>query len=141
MRVVTRTRSSPAPRANFFEQIVHLALHRADFHRWINQAGGANHLFDDDAGGARQFVRPRRGGNVDDLIGAVLEFLEGKRTIVERGGQAETVVHQRLFARAVAVIHPVKLRDCLVRFVHEEQEILRHVIEQRGRRFAGQTAA
>ena len=70
----------------------------------------------------------------------MLELLEGERTIVERRGHAEAVIDQRLFARAVAVIHAAKLRNGLVRFVDEEQKILRDVIEQRGRRFAGQAA-
>ena len=37
-------------------------------------------------------------------------------------------------------IHAVKLRDGLVRFVDEHQEVAREIIEQRGRRLAGQTS-
>ena len=70
----------------------------------------------------------------------MLEFLEIQRTVVERGGHAETVVHQRLLARTVAVIHPVELRDGLVRFIDKEQVILREIVQQRGGRFAGQAA-
>ena len=88
----------------------------------------------------RQLVRPGRRGNVDDLIGAMLELLEIQRAVVERRGHAEAVVHERLLARAVAVIHAAQLRNGLVRFVDEQQIILRNVIEQRGRRFAGQAA-
>ena len=38
------------------------------------------------------------------------------------------------------MVHRLDLRNGLVRFVDEEQVILRHVIEQRGRRFARQAA-
>ena len=38
------------------------------------------------------------------------------------------------------MIHGLDLRDGLVRFVDEQQVVLRHVVEQRRRRFAGQAA-
>ena len=126
--------------ADLLEQVVHLALDRAHFDFGIDQARGANHLLDDNAAGLREFVGAGRGRNVDDLIDAVLEFLESERAIIERGGHAEAVIDQSLLARAVAVIHGVQLRNGLVRFVDEEQEIVRDVIEQRGRRFAGQAS-
>ena len=139
--VVTSTRSLRAARmADFFEQIVHLALHRAHFDFRIDEARGPNHLLDNHAAGFRQFVGAGSGGNVDHLIGAMLEFLEIQRAIIEGRGHAETVIHERLFARAVAMIHAADLRDGLVRFVHEQQIIRRNVIEQRGRRFARQAA-
>ena len=122
--VVTRTRSLRSARRRICSsKIVHLALHRAHFDFRIHEARGANHLLDHHAAGFRQLVGARRGGNVDDLIGAMLEFLESERTIIEGRGHAETVIHERLFARAVAVIHGVKLRHGLVRFVHKQQII------------------
>src|ERR1700693_2307721 len=71
----------------------------------------------------------------------MLEFFKGERAIVERAGHAESVVHQRLFARTVAIKHAADLADGLVRFVDEHQKILRNVIEQRWRSFARQAAA
>ena len=91
----------------------------------------------DDSGGLGQFVGAGSGGDVDQLVGAVLEFFEGERAIVERGGHAESVLDERLLARAVAVIHAVQLRDGLVRLVDEHQEVAGKVVEQRGRRLAG----
>ena len=83
--VVTRTRSLLfGANANFLEQVVHLALDRANFDFRIDQAGRTNHLLDEYAAGFRQLVRAGRGGNVDHLIGAMLEFLESKRAIVQR---------------------------------------------------------
>src|SRR6266478_2174192 len=128
-------------KANFLEEIVNLALHGADFHLRIDEASGANDLLDKDATGLRQFIWPRSGGNIESLIHAVLELFEGERAIVERRRHAEAVVHQGFLARAVAGVHSADLRDGLVGFVDEEQIILRHVIEQRGRSLARQAAA
>ena len=106
----------------------------------IHKARGANHLLDHDSRRTRQLVRPRRRRNVEHLTGAVLELLEIQRAVIERRGHAEAVVHERLLARTVTVIHGVELRNGLVRFVDEQQIILRKIIEQRGRRFARQAA-
>ena len=97
--------------ANFFEQIIHLPFYRAHFDLRVHQARGANHLLDHHSRRARQLVRPGRRRNVEHLPGAVLEFLEIQRAVVERRGHAEAVVHKRLLARAVAVIHGVELRN------------------------------
>ena len=139
--VVTRTRSLRAARTRISSSRSSTwpFTGRTSISR-IDQAGGANHLLDDHAAGFRQLVWAGRGGNVDDLIGAVLEFLESQRAIIERRGHAEAVVDERLLARTVAVVHAAELRNGLVRFVDEEQIIRRDVIEQRGRRFAGQAA-
>src|SRR6202790_2584023 len=67
----------------------------------------------------------------------MLELLKCERTVVERRGHAESIFHQRLLARAVAVIHAVKLRNGLVRLVDEHQKIARKIVEQRGWRLAG----
>jgi hypothetical protein len=66
----------------------------------------------------------------------MLKLLERKRTVVERRGHAESVFHQRLLARAVAVIHAVQLRHSLVRLVDEHQKIARKIIQQSRRRLA-----
>ena len=68
----------------------------------------------------------------------MLELFKRQRTVVERRRHAEAVFDQRFFARAVTVIHAVKLRHGLVRFVDEHQVIARKIIEQRRRRLAGQ---
>ena len=126
--------------ANFVQQVVHLALDRPHFDWRIDQARGPNDLLDHHARRLGQLVRPRRGRDVDHLIHAVLEFFERQRTVVERAGQAESVLDQRFLARAVAVIHAVQLRNGLVRFVDEHQGVVRQVIEQRRRRLARQAS-
>ncbi len=109
-----------------------------DFDLRVHQAGGTDDLLHHHAGGFGQLVRPRRGRDVDHLIDAVLEFFKGERPVVERAGQPEAVIHQHLFARPVAVIHALQLRDGLVALVDENHMIVRQIIEQRGRRFSWQ---
>ena len=122
------------------EQIVHLSLDGADLHRGVQQAGGTDDLLHHHAGRLGEFVGAGRGGDVDQLVDAVFEFLEGERPVVERARHAETVGHQHFFARAVAVIHAVQLRDGLVAFIEKHDGIVGQVIEQGGRRFARQAA-
>ena len=61
---------------------------------------------------------------------------ELQRAVVQRGRQAEAVVHQRVLTRAVAFEHGPDLRDAHVRLIHEEQEILGEIVEERGGRLA-----
>ena len=109
----------PGADANFFQQIVHLALDGTNFDLWVHQAGRADHLFDDYATGLGKFVRTGRRGDIDDLIDAVLEFFKGQWTIVESRGHAKAVVHKGLLASAVAIEHSAHLAYRLVRFVNE----------------------
>jgi Arc/MetJ-type ribon-helix-helix transcriptional regulator len=104
-------------RADLVQQVINLPFHRAHLHFGINKPGWPDDLLHHHSRRLRQLVGPGRRRNVDDLVGAVLEFLEGKRAVVERRRHAEPVFDQRLLARAVAVIHPVKLRHRLVRLV------------------------
>ena len=70
----------------------------ADLDLGIGEAGGADDLFDDDAGGFGELVGAGCGGDVDDLAGARFELLEAKRAVVERRGKAEAVVDEVLLA-------------------------------------------
>ena len=77
VRVVTRTRCVDGGAfADLGEEVVDLAVDGADFDLRVDEAGGADDLFDDDAGGFGQFVRAGRGGDVDGLVDAVLELFE-----------------------------------------------------------------
>ena len=99
VRVVTRTRSLLCGAvADLGEQVVDLAFDGADLYLRVDEAGGADDLLDDDAGGLRELVGAGRGGDVDDLVGAGLELLEFERAVVHGGGQAEAVVDEVLLA-------------------------------------------
>ena len=128
------------PVANLVQKVVDLPLDRANLDLGIDQAGGADDLLDDHAGRFGQLVRSWCCGNINRLVHAILELFKGQRAVVQRARQAESVLDQRLFARAVAVPHAVQLRDGLVRLVDKNQEVAGNVVEQRGRRLAGQSA-
>src|SRR5215469_10804284 len=128
------------PHTDFFQQVVDLTFHGANLHVGVHKAGRTNDLLDYYAASPGEFVGAGRGGNVDHLIHPVFEFFEGERAVVQRRGHAEAVVDQRLLARAVAVKHAAHLRHGLVRFIDEEQIILRNIIEESWRRFARQAA-
>src|SRR5271169_6901654 len=120
------------------QQVVDLSLNWTNLDRRVDQTRGPDDLFHHYARRLSKLIRAGRGGDINELVGAMLELLEGQRTIVERRGHAEAVFDQRLLARAVAVIHAVQLRHGLVRLVNEEQEVAREIVEQRRRRLARQ---
>ncbi len=139
--VVTRTRWFRADAgANLGEQIVDLAADGADLHLRVDKAGGTDDLFDHYSGRLGELVGAGRGGDIDDLVGAGLELLELEWAIVHGRGKAEAVVDEVLLARAVAVPHAVELGDGDVRLVDEEQVVAGKVVEQGGRRLAGEPA-
>ena len=118
------------------QQVVDLAFDRTNFNFRIDEAGGTDDLFDNDSGGFCELVRAGSRRYVHELVGAMLEFLKGQRTVIERRGHAEAVFDQHFFARAIAGVHAAQLRDGLVRFVDEHQEVAGKIIEQGGRRLA-----
>ena len=75
------------------------------------------------------------------LAEPLLELLEVERPVVERRGQAEAVLDQRLLARAVAVVHAAHLRDASGGSRRSIiSDVLGQVVEQRRRRLAGRAA-
>src|SRR5213075_679123 len=71
-----------------------------------------------------------RGRDEDRLLRDALPLVEALRPVVERRGQPETVAHERVLARAVALEHAADLRHGDVRLVDDGQERAREVIEQ-----------
>ncbi|SSL88445.1 Uncharacterised protein [Klebsiella pneumoniae] len=65
------------------------------------------------------------------------KFFKLHRPVIQRRRQAETVFHQRLFARPVAPVHTADLRHRDVGFVNHQQAIRRQIVEQGRRRLAG----
>ena len=126
--------------ADLGEEVVDLAFDGADFDLWVDEAGGADDLFDDYAGGFGEFVGAGGGGDVDDLAGAGLELLEAEGAVVHGGGEAEAVVDEVLLAGAVAVPHAVELGDGDVGLVDEEEEVAGEVVEEGGWGLAGEAA-
>ena len=121
-------------------QIVDLALGRFDHDLRIDQTRRADHLLDELATGAAQFVRPGRRRHIDRLADALGELLPGERAVVHRGGQPEAVFDQIALARHIALVHAADLRDGHMRLVDDQQEILGEVVQQRRRRGSGRAA-
>ncbi len=107
----------------------------------IDQAGGADDLLDDAASGPFEFLLGGRGADVNGLALERLKFVELERAVVQRAGQAEAVLDQDRFARAVARVHAADLRHGGVRFVDDQEKIAREKIEQRAGPRAGRAAA
>ncbi|MNQ74103.1 hypothetical protein D3C85_888550 [compost metagenome] len=123
---------------DFRQQVIDLGQRRANLDLRVDQTGRAYQLLDH-ATGVFRLVIARRGRNENRLRADVLEFVEAHRPVIERGGQTETVFHQRLFTGAVALIHGADLRHADVGFVDHQQGVGRQVVKQGGRRLAGFT--
>ena len=79
--------------ANLRQQIVHLPRQRTYLNDGIEQPRRADDLLNDLLRLFQLIFRGRR-RDVDDLIDALLELLERKRTIVKSGRQAKAVFHK-----------------------------------------------
>ena len=118
------------------EQVVDLALERPDLDLRVEEARRANDLLRDLLG-LLELVLARRRRDVDDLVDARGELLEGQRAVVEGRRQPEAVLDERDLAAAVAGVHRVELRQRHMRLIHDDQEVFGKVVEQRVRRLAG----
>jgi len=130
--------------AHLVQQVVHLHLHGADFDLRVDQAGGADDLFGEDAAGLFQFPRGGGGRDKDGLGAHGVPFFEFQGAVVHARGQAEAVFGQREFAPVVAAIHAADLRDRDVGFIGKDDGIVGDEFKECGRRFtrraAGQVA-
>ena len=134
---MTSVRSPTASRcADLAEQVVDLVPRRAQLDVGVDDARRPDQLLGDPRRVA-QLVRARRRRHEDELRHLAEELVEAERPVVERRGEAEAEVDERLLARAVALVHAADLRDRLVRLVEEDDEVGREVVEQRVRRRPG----
>src|ERR1700690_3919065 len=111
------------------DEVLNLPLDRANRDLRVQEAGRPYDLLRDD-GGPPELERGRRGGDVEGLAGDAVEFLDALRPVVERRGQAEPEVDQRLLARAVAVVHAAYLGHGRVALVDHQEEVLREEVDQ-----------
>ena len=120
-------------------QIVHLTRRGPKHDQRVNQPRGTDDLLH------RIFAQPqligRRGGaDIDGLVLPGAELLKQQRAVVIGAGQAEAIIDQAFFARAVAVVHGADLRHGDMAFVDEHQKILGKVVQKGIRRVAGLAA-
>ena len=86
------------------------------------------------------FIRTGRRGDEHELVDLFLKFTKGEGPVVHRRGQTEAVIDQGLFPSEVSVEHTVQLRNRHVALVHDDQEIVREIVNQCIRRRAGRKA-
>ena len=122
--------------ADLREQIVNLRRHRSHLDDRIKQTGRTHNLIHYVAARFFELVVARRGRNVDGLRCQRLELFKFHWAVVQRGRQAEAILHQRLFTRPVTAIHAADLRNGYVGFIHHQQAIRRQVVKQGWRRLA-----
>ena len=135
--VVTSTRSSRSTRAaHLVHQVVDLVLGLAHLHDRVDDARRSHDLLDHPSR-ARALVLAGRGRDEHQLRRDRQELFERLRAVVQRARQPEPVVHERLLARSVPLVHAADLRHGLVGLVDETHEVLREVVDQAVRPLAG----
>ena len=96
-------------------------LVRTGFHRDVSFVVGAR---------IDLLKRPRRGTDIDALMGHFHELIEFQGTVVERAGQTEPMIDQNRFAGFVTLVHAADLRNGGVAFIDQQQIILGKKVEQ-----------
>ena len=121
------------------QEVCHLPLHRAHRDERVEQTGRPDDLL----GHLRAvlaLVLAGGGRDEDHLVELGFHFLELEGAVVKGRRQAETVLHQRLFAGIIPAVHGPHLRQGDMALVHEEQKILREIVQQ-GRGHTARRAA
>ena len=121
---------APYPLLYFVEQVVDLVQAGPQIDGRIEETGGPDELFDDQAVGLLEFVFAGGGADVDHLIDQRLELGEVEGPVVERRRQPKTEVDEIELAGAVAAPHAPHLRNGHVAFIDDQQKIIGEVVEQ-----------
>ena len=108
-------------RKDFIQQVVYLVLTRPDLNFRVQQPRGTYYLLDHNTLRLHEFIISRGSRDINDLVGHLLELLKTQRTIVESCRKAEAIFNQILFARSVASIHCIDLRNCHMTFIDNHQ--------------------
>src|SRR3954471_17242210 len=117
------------PHADLVHQVVDLVARLADLDGRVDDAGRADDLLDDLRRVAALELAGRRRPE-QQLRRDRHELVELLGAVVQRAGQPESVVDERLLARAVALVHAAELRHRLGLLVEEDHEVVGEVVEQ-----------
>ena len=113
----------------FVNDVLDLPFDRAHFHHGIEQSRRADDLLGDD-GGIFQLERGGRRGDEDRLPDERVKFVRAQRAVFDGARQTESEFDEAFLAGTVAVRHAADLRERDVRFVDEDDEILREKVDQ-----------
>ncbi len=119
--------------------VVYLRARGAHHNFGVQKPRGANDLLYLRLAHA-QLIIARRGRNVNELRHALLKFVKAQRPVIQAARKPKTVLCQRYFARAVALVHTAYLRHGNVTFVNNAKEVFGEVINKRIGRLARRTA-
>jgi len=111
------------------DAVLHLIFYGSDFHRRVDEAGGADHLFGEDTAGLFHLPAAGRGADRKGLRAHRVPFVEPERTVVDAAWQAEAVFGERQLAAVVPARHRADLRHGLVAFIDEQQRVFGQVFE------------
>ena len=121
---------------NFGKQIINLSFSGTNLNFRIQEAGRTDDLFC-----SKQlmlfFIFSGSCGNKEHLIDFPLKLGKIQRTVIEGGGKTETEVDKSGFSGKISVVHPSNLGKTDVAFVHNNQEVVRKVVNQGIGRFTG----
>ena len=128
-------------RLALLDQVLDLLLDRPDLDRRIDQAGGADHLFGEDAAGLLHLPRARRRRDEDRLRPHRVPFVEAQRPVVDRADgrrkpYSASVILRRWSPRDMPLTWP----HGDVALVDEQHRVLGQIFEQRRRRLARHAA-
>ena len=90
----------------------------------------ADELLEDATFALGELIFGGRCADIEDAWGEVVELLELQRSIVQRSGQAEAVLHETRLTRAVATVHRMDLWYGHVALVDDEEEVIREVVKE-----------
>ena len=119
---------------NFGKQIINLSFSGANLNFRIQKAGRTDNLFC-----TKQFmllfVLSWSCGNKEHLIDFPLKLGKIQRTVIKGGGKTETEVDKSVLSGKISVVHPSNLGKTDVAFIHNNQEVVRKVVNQGVGRF------
>ena len=125
--------------ARLVDDVVDLAGYRAYLDFGIEEPRRTDDLLDTPlAHTVLVIARSRR--HVDELRNAFLELVEAQRAVVKAARKAEPMLGERDLPAAVTLVHASDLRNRHMALVDDAEEVVREVIDERIRRFAGAAA-